>query len=92
MQDIRGNNGGMTGSLRTSKQKKTIRKTNSPSQGGGGGGVCFSIFKCCNQPDESQDVESRIVKKNKNGKKVQMDANPEVIDVSEANKLRLANE
>ena len=79
----------MHGSLRTSRQKKTIRKTDSPSQGGGGG-VCFSIFKCCNQPPANdRDVETRIEEKNskkKNGKKVQVDSNPpEVIDVSEAN-------
>lgn len=92
MQDIRENNGNVVGgSLRTSRQKKTIRKSDSPSQSGGG--VCFSLFKCCpgGNAGAGRDVESRIEQKQgkRNGKKVQMDANPEVIDVSEANQQRL---
>lgn len=58
MQDMR-ENGNLVGSLRTSRQKKTIRKTGSPSTGGGGG-VCFSLFKCCDNPKSDRDAESRI--------------------------------
>ena len=57
MQDIRDTN--MAGSLRASRQKKSIRKTKSPTQNSGGG-VCFSLFKCCMTPREDRENQVKI--------------------------------
>lgn len=62
----------LQGSLRQSRQKKTIRKTNSPSNAQSNGG-CFSIFKCCDNSAQRHDPDQKIERKLK--KKPKQDSN-----------------
>ena len=74
MQDMR--NGSTQVRFSQKGQKKSIKKTESPT----GSGSCFSFFSCCNKPS-SVTVEQRIESKSgKSGKKVSYNNEAEIHD------------